>query len=846
MWDGYDGDVVDFTKAMKSGIMYGQYNMRKDFDNSRMGRSVPYNIRDELFITGREYKQRVTTEQNANKKTKANASKNGDFSITFAEGVSYKKLNKSQKAQVDMAQIISQAMGFNLEVFRSPKNALGKSMGENGSYNTSTNTMRLDIDAGTLDGKSLILFTQSHELTHFIKEWSPEKFKVFADFLVEKYGEKDVPLQVLVQRKIDESVKQTEADKTGKHHVLSYDEALEEVVCDACEDFLADPNIQQTILMIAEVDQSIAQKIKNFIKNLINRLERAIRGLKGQSLAAQYTRSLDTESIQELKDLWVTALVDSRENVLQARKNDAEAQKNTTDEGDVKLQVRNKEIQVISNSDIKTAQSIGRKSINNLSSTELNNLSSFAKKYWQELGVKSPFFRAWFGDWRGNDITPVTVATIKGDSRGLVGNTDTGWDINVSGQVFNETNKQKSMSSVEARPYLPYIRDIIKNAVLLDSCGIAPLKSDNSLLMHSLYAVADIGNGAEVLKVYVEEMYDPGAKSTNKRAYQLKNIEKAFTASVRVQGKTLSSLTNTVNAIKNVADLFALVKQYDKNFSPKPASKVVNADGTPKVMYHGTPNDFTAFDKKKTKSYGYYGRGFYFTDSESHSRQYGNSMAEYLDVKNPLEKGKNSISKKQLRDFLEAVAENEDYDIWNYGTEDISKIVDSVYKNDAFLVIQDVNATAIGDFAEAIALFNKVNKTSYDGVITPTETIVYEPTQIKSAVDNIGTFDGSNPDIRFSLRENVEETKDLIAVHNLSEENLLKSLKLGGLPMPSIAIIKAKNGHNNFGDISLVFDKSTIDPKLSRYNKVFTSDAYTPTYPHSLKCFRCRRMCRYS
>ena len=340
MWDGYDGDVVDFTKAMKSGIMYGQYNMRKDFDNSRMGRSVPDNIRDELFITGREYKQRVTTEQNANKKTKANASKNGDFSITFAEGVSYKKLNKSQKAQVDMAQIISQAMGFNLEVFRSPKNALGKSMGENGSYNTSTNTMRLDIDAGTLDGKSLILFTQSHELTHFIKEWSPEKFKVFADFLVEKYGEKDVPLQVLVQRKIDESVKQTEADKTGKHHVLSYDEALEEVVCDACEDFLADPNIQQTILMIAEVDQSIAQKIKNFIKNLINRLDKALRGLKGQSLAAQYTRSLDTESIQELKDLWVTALVDSRENVLQARKNDAEAQKNTTDEGDVKHQAR--------------------------------------------------------------------------------------------------------------------------------------------------------------------------------------------------------------------------------------------------------------------------------------------------------------------------------------------------------------------------------------------------------------------------------------------------------------------------------------------------------------------------
>lgn len=52
--------------------------------------------------------------------------------------------------------------------------------------------------------------------------------------------------------------------------------------------------------------------------------------------------------------------------------------------------------------------------------------------------------------------------------------------------------------------------------MLLDFYGIDPLKSDNSLLMHSLYAVADIGNGAEVLKVYVEEMYDPGKKTQTK------------------------------------------------------------------------------------------------------------------------------------------------------------------------------------------------------------------------------------------------------------------------------------------------------------------------------------------
>lgn len=102
---------------------------------------------------------------------------------------------------------------------------------------------------------------------------------------------------------------------------------------------------------------------------------------------------------------------------------------------------------------------------------------------------------------------------------------------------------------------------------------------------------------------------------------------------------------------------------------------------------------------------------------------------------------------------------------------------------------------------------------------------------VKSTVKTADS-DLSNDDILFSLSEPVEETKDLIAVHNLSPEKLLKTLKLGGLPMPSIAITRAREGYNNFGAISLVFGKETIDPKFFRSNKVYSGDAWTPTYPH--------------
>lgn len=82
----------------------------------------------------------------------------------------------------------------------------------------------------------------------------------------------------------------------------------------------------------------------------------------------------------------------------------------------------------------------------------------------------------------------------------------------------------------------------------------------------------------------------------------------------------------------------------------------------------------------------------------------------------------------------------------------------------------------------------------------------------------------------FSLKEDVEETKDLIAVHNITEDKLNKQLELEGFPMISIAVTKTDIGHSDFGDISVVFTKDTIDP-ANKKNKVYSADAWTPTFP---------------
>lgn len=84
---------------------------------------------------------------------------------------------------------------------------------------------------------------------------------------------------------------------------------------------------------------------------------------------------------------------------------------------------------------------------------------------------------------------------------------------------------------------------------------------------------------------------------------------------------------------------------------------------------------------------------------------------------------------------------------------------------------------------------------------------------------------------RFSLSEPVERTADLVAVHNIEPYNLERTLELGAFPMPSIAIIRGNAGHDAFGDISVVFGAETIDPASDSRNRVYSRDAWTPTFP---------------
>lgn len=266
-------------------------------------------------------------------------------------------------------------------------------------------------------------------------------------------------------------------------------------------------------------------------------------------------------------------------------------------------------------------------------------------------------------------------------------------------------------------------------------------------------------------------------------------------------------------------------QEYFKN------SKVRDENGNLKVMYHGTSNGgHTIFEPYGKAKYGLFGLGTYFTDNRSVAESYtqkgkGNNpqvYESYLNIKNPMDMDAAADPAAWAEAFPDA------YFPKSGTNEDFYRAMEE-YFEDEMLSKWEAAETAM----EAIegmgydgithiggGRFNKADDTRHRVYIA------FEPDQIKN-IDN--TKPTSDPDIRFSLSEPVEETKDLIALHNVREDKLMDALRLGGLPSPSIAITKSDIVHDNYGSITMILSKDSIDPQADSRNKVYGSDAWTPT-----------------
>jgi SAM-dependent methyltransferase len=93
-------------------------------------------------------------------------------------------------------------------------------------------------------------------------------------------------------------------------------------------------------------------------------------------------------------------------------------------------------------------------------------------------------------------------------------------------------------------------------------------------------------------------------------------------------------------------------------------------------------------------------------------------------------------------------------------------------------------------------------------------------------------FNKRSDDIRFSkTAKKVLDENPLAIIHNLSLSNLTHADKIGGIAVPSVAIVNQKYPLSGFGEITLIGNTSQFAPEVNAKNKYFNADVYSPRYP---------------
>lgn len=265
-------------------------------------------------------------------------------------------------------------------------------------------------------------------------------------------------------------------------------------------------------------------------------------------------------------------------------------------------------------------------------------------------------------------------------------------------------------------------------------------------------------------------------------------------------------------------------------------SKERAEDGKLNTMYHGTKNGgFTIFDRSKAKSSGNFGTGFYFAPTKNYSNDYvdnspNSKMYEvYLNITNPVDAINKSrtLSNEQVRTLVEAVARNEDYGIENYGyNATIDSVTnDLIQHNNDFEIFQDLDITCVGDFVKLVELSNEVIGTTFDGIRTPLETVVFNSNQVKN-VDN--TNPTSTSDIRYSQKndkwqEYVEENYKATGTRTKFEDikiPIVKESKEINLPDKEYYLNKIKELESvNYSDLNPE-GKKLYNEQMQKYKAV--------------------------
>lgn len=395
--------------------------------------------------------------------------------------------------------------------------------------------------------------------------------------------------------------------------------------------------------------------------------------------------------------------------------------------------------------------------------------TNLTEKQWAQVRTKA--FKKWFGDWE----KVLRIAKLR-KSKPV--------DIVFNGEY--ELNRDSAKQWMKDNLRGEYVNEATGEKITITKIGANKVTSHGERNEAHLKSIVAIPSLLEK-SVFIEEL--PNEKENDKydsyRYYvcgaQIDGIDYTIKVVVGVKGDVkyydhrltqiekgtlidnLNGMANSVvenqNADISVGKDTKLLSILQTN-----ASKIVDENGEPMVVYHGSMHHNFAVFKNN-------GSGIYFTPDKD-AADYGldaNPYAVFINMREPLN-----------LDF--------EGDVDNEATENHDSL-ENEYKN------------AIAEGYDGVVAEN-----TFDGENEMTQIVVHRSNQIKSATDNVGTFDEGNDDIRFSV-EDIQEEYD---IPSELFDYYKKSIELGNLTAATQAL-------NGIKDVV----RQNIGKKLSEFISVY-------------------------
>lgn len=667
----------------------------------------------------------------------------------------------------------------------------------NGQYDAKTNTLTLNLNE---DITKNIGYTVMHELTHKIKTNNLAGYKAFARMFEERWIEKNgqESFDKAIQDKIDAYEKAGITFTKGKEK----EDALEEIICDQMGELLHD---RAFISRFAAEETDGAVSVLSAIRDIIRKITQlfAVHG----GFRSDYNEALLSELglLREAEMFFA--------NSIQAARSQQTQEMLEKQSGEKPLSKWSKSVIIE-----EIENDIDGVNINELRRLTKDELVNSFLKYssWHHTGSLYNI-TSFYSINRDADFSKDNIDRIISERKvSKKPKADKKRDVEVgaiSDDIYNKLNIIYNSGSTGLKT-IAGVFSRWKNTNDIDTMYNEALEKIRTLDANKVEGWRNLPED-HWRREYVD-LYDNNIETYANKVYsQTINRKSKLYKDIKTDIDSRYSGDETEFKYSIDSEGRELTQQQEEYFQD---SKVRDENGQLLVVYHGTDAEFDVF--KNT------GSGHYFTANPKYAERYGSNVrAFYLNIVKPFD-----ITQDSVRDdFVQFVRDG-----YSNSLHPTTSIAD-IYK----AIENGIDWTEADNLIEWI----EENELDYDGLIIDEGGDLDENGEVFDRGNSYVSFNSNqakltsnenpteNESVKFSMDAPYEETRDLVAVHNVKESDIAGLLKLQGIPMPSIAVIKAAQGHDMYGEYSFIFGKDTIDPAKNKANKVYGGDAWTPVFP---------------